>query len=359
MKTPIISGIGTACPELYMKQEEVLAFYKKHDLMPANQRALYEDLLVDGPIQGRYFGMNRPTDVIDEGTDAKNQRYLTQGRKLAGEASISALKEAGVSPGDIGGLVVNSCTGYLCPGLTSYLVQDLGFSPYIKVVDLMGMGCGSALPNLECGCGMLERNGGKPVLCVAVEVCSATHFIDDDPGLTVSNCIFGDGAAAVVIKDNAERDGDQAAPAIVDFETGIFPEYREELRYKSDGGHLRNSLSPRVPVTGGKCLKKVTSRLLTKHNLEVSDIGWWAVHAGGKSVLDQVAKNFDLRKNELAASRDIFAKYGNMSSPTALFVFRELLNRNAVAGPGLLLAFGAGFTAFAALLSSGKGQKTV
>lgn len=352
MKTPRISAIGTACPDIYMRQRDVLAFYREHDLMPANQRALYEALLLDGPVQGRYFGLNEPADVINESVDAKSERYTKQARKLATEASKSALKEAGISSEDVAGLVVSSCTGYLCPGLTSYIAEDLDFSPYVKVIDVTGMGCGSAVPNLECGCGMLERTGGQSVLCVAVEVCSATHFMDDDPGLTVSNCIFGDGAAAVVLQDSGDNDNDRAGPTVVDFETGIFPEHREALRYRMDGGHLRNTLSPRVPVIGAQCLEKVTSRLLNRHELELSDISWWAVHAGGKRVLDQVDKRFGFRNGELAVSREVFATYGNMSSPTSLFVFRELMNRNAVKGAGLLLAFGAGFTAFAALITA-------
>ncbi len=350
MKDIQIAGVGTANPDTYMTQKEVFSFYKKHNLLPSNQKPLYEELLLDGPIEGRYFGLDNPSEVLNESADAKNARFATHGRRIAAEASRSALTDAGLCAGDVGALVVNSCTGYLCPGLTSYLAEDLGLSPYTKVIDIMGMGCGSAVPNLECGCGLLERTSGKPVLCVAVEACSATHLIDDDPGLTVSNCIFGDGAAAVVLREANDSNG----LYLVDFESGVFPEHREALRYKNEAGHLRNSLNRRVPVVGAQCLEKVATRLLTRQGLTVADIGWWAVHAGGKAVLDQVGKKFGLYQDELETSRQVFATYGNMSSPTALFVLQKLRNRQATRGPGLLAAFGAGFTAFTALIKHRK-----
>jgi alkylresorcinol/alkylpyrone synthase len=100
---------------------------------------------------------------------------------------------------EIAGLIVNTCTGYLCPGLSSYVAADLGLRPSIRFQDLMGMGCGAAVPNLEAAAGMLARSGEGPVLSVAVEICTATIFPSHELELVVSNSIFGDGAAAAVL----------------------------------------------------------------------------------------------------------------------------------------------------------------
>jgi alkylresorcinol/alkylpyrone synthase len=344
MEGTALLGLGTALPPLYVEQREAHRFYEAQGCLPAAQRALYARLLLDGPIQGRYFGMHDPNDVLNTDPDTAMERFTEFGRRMAAEAAHSALSDAGVAPKDVGGVVANTCTGYLCPGFTSYLVEDLGLSDDVKAADLVGMGCGGAVPALECGCGQVDRTRGRPVLCVAVEVCSATHFMDDEPGLTVSNCIFGDGAAAAVLGQVSEQ-----RIALVDFESGLFPEHRDTLRYVYDGGRLRNQLTRRVPVIGAASIERVANRLLSRHGLVPEDISWWAVHAGGTAVLDEVGKRFGLNENDLSASRHVFRECGNMSSPTVLFALRRIMDLGEARGRGVILAFGAGFTAFAAL----------
>ncbi len=341
---PAILGLGTALPPLYVEQSAAHHFYETQGCLPPRQRALYARLLLDGPIQGRHFGMNEPGDVLNTDPDAAVARFTEFGRRMAADAARAALRDAGVLAQDLGGVVVNTCTGYLCPGLSSYLAEDLGLRDDVKVADLMGMGCGAAVPGLECGCGQLDRTRGRPVLCVAVEVCSATHFMDDEPGLTVSNCIFGDGAAAAVLGRS-----DEHGIALIDFESGLFPEHRDALRYVHEGGRLRNRLTRSVPGIGASCIERVALRLLERHGLAPRDISWWAVHAGGTAVLDEVGRRFGLNGTELSASRHVFRTHGNMSSPTVLFALRRIVELNGAGGRGLILAFGAGFSAYAAL----------
>ena len=115
---------------------------------------------------------------------------------------------------------------------------------------------------------------------------------------------------------------------------------------------MRNHLSMRVPIIGARTGKEVASRLLAWHGLSHSDIDWWAVHPGGTVVLDQVSKELELTREDLRFSYDVFENYGNMSSPTVLFVLRQLLD-SGLAKPGqkgMLLAFGVGFSAFAGLI---------
>lgn len=136
---------------------------------------------------------------------------------------------------------------------------------------------------------------------------------DSDPALIVSNCIFGDGAAAVVL----EPSNNTGYLTIRDFATGIYSKYREQLRYRTmPDGRLRNVLSKRVPVIGSKVIQEATERLLQPYELTIEDIPWWAVHAGGVAVLDQVQSRIDLPEGILQFSYDTFSNYGNMSSPT-------------------------------------------
>ncbi|MFA6294331.1 MAG: type III polyketide synthase [Victivallales bacterium] len=346
-----IKGLGTATPALYMTQKEMLAHFIANFALSTKEKDLYERILSGSTIKRRYVGMESRDEMFNADPEFLLSRFLKYGLSIAVSAARKAMKEAGVSSKDIEGLVVNTCTGYLCPGLSSYVAEELGLRKSTHVMDLMGMGCGGAVPNLECAAGMISRNGRGPILSIAVEICSATFFPSHEPELIVSNCIFGDGAAAVVV-DSPDREGRVKAPRILDFESGVYPEYRDELRYRNDGGLLRNYLSIKVPVIGAKTISEVTSRLIERHGLSKDDIDWWAVHPGGTLVLAQVAKKMKLDEKALRFSYDVFENYGNMSSPSVLFVLKDILEK-AHPKPGqkgLLLSFGAGFTAFAALV---------
>jgi len=244
---------------------------------------------------------------------------------------------------------------------------------YTTVLDLMGMGCGGAVPNLEAGCRMIQSGARKTVLCISVEICSATFFLGPDPDLIVSNSIFSDGAAAAILQ--GDLNGDAPASVVrsvpvrasretphgvttnglvqfLDFESVTLPRYREQLRYTTQGGRLRNVLTRNVPVIGAKAVAQATGRLLERHGLTAEDIHWWAVHPGGTQVLAAVEKHLGLTPEMLHFSYETFRNYGNMSSPTVLFVLKKILDeaRPSKHDRALLLSFGAGFTAFAALV---------
>ncbi len=358
----IIRSLATANPARYVTGREAYDFLTGHFALGAPQRDLYRRLLIDGPIRGRYMGLEYDEQVCLMSADEQLDRFQKQALAMATRAAAEALAAAKLQPADVGGLVVNTCTGYLCPGLSSYVAEALGLAESVRVLDVMGMGCGGALPNLQSACGLLatgETNGrSRPVLSIAVEVCSATIYMGDDPGLIVSNCLFGDGAAAAVLSLNGHAQeesppaGGPRAPKLLDFESQVLPAHRESLRYHHEQGRLRNTLSIRVPVIAGRAIRQLTGRLLARHGLSIGDINWWAIHPGGTAVLEQAAKELALPSDALRYSYEVFAEYGNMSSPSVLFVLKRLLER---AQPpkgqkGLLLSFGAGFTAFGALV---------
>ena len=350
MKT-VIKGLGLANPPLRMTQEEVYRNALENFKLSPKEADLYKRLLLDGRIRKRHFGMKSPSDMSDAAPSRLLSRFLDYGLPCAAEAARKAMEEARTSPDQIEGIVVNTCTGYLCPGLSSYLAGELELRKSIGVLDLMGMGCGAALPNLDSAAGMLSRRGKGPILSVAVEMCSSTIFPSHEPELIVSNCIFGDGAAAAVL--DLSGDGESTGLArLVDFESGLFPEHREELRYRSEGGLLRNSLSKRVPVIGAKAVVEVCGKLLARNGLAMKDIDFWGIHPGGTLILSQVAKKMGLDEKAMSFSYGVFEDYGNMSSPSILFVLKRILERG-VPKPGqrgVLLSFGAGFSAFASLI---------
>src|SRR5262249_47260386 len=131
--------------------------------------------------------------------DLLHARFVKHAPALATQAAERALKDAGATAQEMDALIISSCTGYLCPGLTSYVSERLGLRTDAGLLDLVGQGCGAALPNLKTAEAMLASGRCTKVLSVCVEVCSAAFYIDDDPGVLVSACLFGDGAGAAVL----------------------------------------------------------------------------------------------------------------------------------------------------------------
>ena len=348
----ILSALATANPRRYATQEEIYYFLESHFPMEPSERELYRQVLLEGPIRGRYISVDEDEEICSQDPDSLVERFARHGRRIAAQAAQAAMEQAELDASQIEALVVNTCTGYLCPGLSSYLVEDLGLPAYTAVLDLMGMGCGGAVPNLEAGCRMIQSGARKTVLCLSVEICSATFFLGPDPDLIVSNCIFSDGASAAILQANLNGESSGGLVQFIDFESVTLPRYREQLRYTTQGGRLRNVLTRNVPVIGARAVAQATGRLLERHGLTADDIQWWAVHPGGTQVLTAVQKHLGLAKERLRFSYETFRDYGNMSSPTVMFVLKKILDE---ASPqrgdrALLLSFGAGFTAFAALV---------
>jgi predicted naringenin-chalcone synthase len=347
----VLQALATANPPRYATQKETFEYIARHFKLKPRERQLYEKILLDGPIKGRYFGIDYDDQMCEMQPDALIARFLKFGRTIGADAARKAMHIAGLKAADIGGLVVNTCTGYLCPGLSSYIAEDLELKNSIKVFDLMGMGCGAAIPNLECAASMVARGTAGSILSIAVEICSATFFMGPSPELVISNSIFGDGAAAAVV-DTIHNGGARGLLRLIDFESAVFPGHREELRYRNADGRLRNSLTLQVPAIGAETIHKVSKKLLKRHKLEPRQIDYWVVHPGGTTVLEEVAHRLGLSQEALRFSYDVFENYGNMSSPSVLFVLKKVLDEsNPKHGQkGLLLSFGAGFTAFAALV---------
>jgi predicted naringenin-chalcone synthase len=350
VKTALLS-VATAVPPFYVSQAEAYDIFTTRFRLTDKERELYRKALVEGPIRGRYVGMNSTAEAIEEDQDRLVDRFLAFGRKIAAEAGFRALEKAGLAPADVGTLIVNTCTGYLCPGLTSYVAEALDLPPSVRPLDIMGMGCGAALPNLQAADNAARAQGQKPVLSIAVEICSATLFMDADPGVVISNCIFGDGAAAAVIRC-AEPARDEGLLRLVDFENALYPAHRAKLQYRTERHRLRNVLTRQVPVVGARAVRQAADKLLERNKLTRNDIDCWIVHPGGTEVLAAVSREFGISRETLRFSYAIFEEYGNMSSPSVLFVLERMLQQ---APPrrgekGLMLAFGAGFSAFAALV---------
>jgi len=345
-----IAAIGTAVPATRMTQaqaEEILLRRYGPQLRPRS-RAILQKVFGHPSVRQRHLATSQPESLIGEDPDARVARFTEHAIALSEEACRAALARAAAAPDAIRAIVVNTCTGYLCPGLSTYLVERLALARETRAYDLVGAGCGGAIPNIEVAAGQLNGSDGA-VLSVSVEICSATFQMGDDLSLIISNALFGDGAAAAVLR----RGGDGHGPAIVDSASLYAPELREHIRYVHRGGQLHNQLSTSLPNVLKPIISRVVGALLKRNGLEQSDIRHWAIHPGGEKVIQAVQDALALSDAQLRVARDALATYGNMSSPTVWFELDQILSDGVAPGDWLLmLAMGAGLSAHACLLKA-------
>ena len=183
--------------------------------------------------------------------------------------------------------------------------------------DLVGSGCGGAIPNLEISESLVKQTGDGVVVSVSVEICTATFQMEDDLSLLLSNTLFGDGAAAAVLWMRPQ------GYELVASARRYVPEQRESIRYVHKNGQLHNQLSLRLPELVRKAAAQVVADVLAPRSLKPGDIKHWALHSGGEKIINAVRDEIGLSEEQVHATRSVLSEYGNMSSPTVWFVLRE------------------------------------
>ena len=203
------------------------------------------------PVISPWSGLNEAFALTP---DALHARFLKSAPGIATQAAREALNDAGRDPADIDAILISTCTGYLCPGLTSYVSERLGLRSDVLALDLVGQGCGAALPNLRTAEALLASKRAANVLSICVEICSAAFYLDDDPGVLISACLFGDGAGAAVLSDFPVAD-----KRTIQWRTALSvlsPPDRDYLRLEQKNGMLRNILAPQVPSLAARHVEK-------------------------------------------------------------------------------------------------------
>lgn len=343
---PHVASVATAIPPHTVGQEVLAQLAHKHykGRLSPRSLALIRALFSHPSIRQRSFAIENVEDLVDEDLDARIARFTRWSEELSAQAITTALEQLGLGAGDVSGLVVNTCTGYICPGISTYLIEKLGLSRSVRVYDLVGSGCGGAIPNLEIA-GSLAGQGGGVVVSVAVEICSATFQMEDDLSLLLSNTLFGDGAAAAVVWTRPQ------GYELVASASRYVPEKRDSIRFVHRKGQLYNQLSLRLPDYVRKAAARVVADVLEPRSLKPRDISHWALHTGGEKIINAVRDEIGLSEEQVGAARTVLAGHGNMSSPTVWFVLKELEKKGIAPGEWcIMVAFGAGLSAHAYLL---------
>ncbi len=311
-----------------MRSDSLLATLRPRSI------SLLEKILCNGTsgIERRNLAVDSIEETFSRDAQALNNHFERDAPPLAARALAAALEKSGHAPGDVDALFLCTCTGYLCPGVSSYLAEQAGLRDDVFLADLVGLGCGAAIPAMRAAHGYLAANPGAIVATVAVEICSAAFYASDDPGVLISLCLFGDGAAAAIWAGEGSA-GDWRAGQ---FTTTHRPAQRGKIRFVNSGGKLMNQLDRSVPGLAAEAVADLYAR-------RSADASQALAHPGGRDVIEALEAAIPFHLGE---TRQVLREHGNMSSPSVLFA---LENRLASSRPDdrhlWLTAFGAGFAA--------------
>ena len=301
-----------------------LAYLGRHSGIDARYTVLDQPFDLNGT-QGFYSTHRFPS------TEQRMTIYRREAPRLATRAAAAAL--AGVDPRRVTHLIVTTCTGFYAPGIDIDLVHALGLSECVCRTIIGFMGCYSAFPGMRLAQSVTLANPDALALVVSVELCSI-HFRTDVTGEQwMPFLIFADGASAALISARPE------GIALGDFHTCIEAQRADAMTWDIGNQGYTMTLSPKLPDYIAQIIKNRKTEMFAGLP---ADKRLWAIHPGGKAVLDAVEKELRLPPTALANSREVLRRHGNMSSPTVMFVLKRFLDDPQATGPGCAMAFGPG-----------------
>jgi predicted naringenin-chalcone synthase len=358
-------AVATARPTGTMTQQQALDLNLKSSALTPRRAGLLERLYRRSTVRRRASvligasGEEAPLEALadyyppatgDNGhgptVSQRMRRYELEALPLAQKAAAQGIDTAGVGSDEIAQVVTVSCTGFAAPGLDTRLIRKLELRPTVGRSAIGFMGCHGGINGLRVASALASAEPGSSVLLCAVELCTLHFHYGWDGGQAVANTLFADGAAAAILRAGSSRDGSWRLRA-----TGscLLPNSTEDMGWRIGDHGFEMTLSSRVPSIIQAQLRDWLCDWLAAHDLAPHEVGSWAIHPGGPRVIDAVEKTLDLSPQETAASREVLAEYGNMSSPTVFFILRRLAERKAPR-PCVMLAFGPGLVVEAALL---------
>ena len=366
-----LAGLGTAAPDRDASQEALAAsaierccetpaerrllpnYYRKTTVERRGSVLLSEGNGHTGSELDDAYPARSHTHDRGPGVEQRMRSFLEKAPPLAERAARDALENADYQPQRIDQLVVVTCTGFASPGVEFELIDRLGLRCDIGRTQVGFMGCHGAINGLRVARGLAHAEPGSAVLVVCVELCTLHFQYGWDPQRVLANALFADGAAAAVVRSDPVRaNKDQSAQSdirLLDTAAMRLPDSSADMTWRIEQHGFAMTLSTRVPELIRQHARPWIDRWLQRHGLGVQDVAGWAIHPGGPRVIAATEQALHLTRGSGDPSRRILRDRGNMSSPTVLFVLRELLAAD-VRGPVVLLAFGPGLVAEAALL---------
>lgn len=343
-----VLAVASASPEHRTAQAEAKQFARSFFTGTGTDEAALERLLAaydNTGVETRWLG--RPLDWLTQRRTlpSKNAAYVEQALLLSRRCANAAIERSGVARSELGAIVFASSTGISTPSLDAQLVQMLDLPRDIARVPLWGLGCaggGAGLARARA----LALGLGKPVLLIACELCSLTFVHGDRRSANViAVALFGDGAAAAVVAPEPWWQPERGPELLADY-SRLLDASEALMGWDLEDEGLRVRFSPAIPDVVLELGVSLFEDAAARVGLHAADLRHLLFHPGGRRVLDVYEQVLGLEPDRIRHSREVLRDYGNMSSPTVLFVLERFLSDTPARGePGLLLSLGPGFCA--------------
>ena len=347
-----INALATALPEFQSQQCEIEAFMLRVVGDTEKKKTFIRKIYEGSSIETRYsvipdyrlpqdqwtfFPKNETLEPVPS-TAQRNALFCVEANNLSALAVRRLLDQMpGFDAQKITHLITVSCTGFSAPGFDFHLIKELGLSPAIHRFHIGFMGCFAAFPALKLAQSLVRSTPGTQVLIVDVETCTLHFQKDFKPDVVVANALFADGAAALLVS------GEPGPLQLHDFRSHIIPGSEDDMAWIIGETGFDMKLSSYVPRLIESNIEEVLERLFADSGWNRDELKLWAVHPGGRAILDKTSSVLGLDQGQLDVSYDVLRRFGNMSSVTIFFVLREILDRGTK-GKLFACAFGPGLT---------------
>ncbi len=282
--------------------------------------------------------------------EERNQLYNRWAEDLSSEAIQGCLEPLGIAPSRIDHLLFVSTSGLSTPSVDARLINRLGFDRHVCRTPIFGLGCAGGAAGLA-RCHQLSMTDPQAlILLVAVEISSLTFQPDDfSKSNLVASALFADGASAVLVAGNGLG---LTGPEIIDTQSTLWPDTLDVMGWDFSSRGLGVIFSKSIPFLLRKFVRENVDGFLSRSSQTVSSLNHYAIHPGGAKILESMCESLQISQDRVELSRSVLEEYGNMSSPTVLFILKRLLeNGGPCAGDhGLAAAFGPGFSSELLLL---------
>jgi predicted naringenin-chalcone synthase len=351
-----IISIGKALPEHRHQQNDILHFMQNVYAMDIAERRKLKFLYHQSSIEYRY------SVVPDYSMPAKEWQFYPQSENLepfpslevrmllynkyAAPLSVQAINncmDGFIGQNEITHLITVSCTGLSAPGLDLQVMELMDLPKNIFRTSVNFMGCYAAIHALKLADALCSSNPAAKVMIVCTELCTLHFQKEATMDNIASSLLFGDGAAAVLVTSDAFS---KKGLHIDGFYSEVLKKGKEDMAWELSSSGFLMKLSGYIPDLIGEDFEGLVNRALLSKNIGRQDITGWCIHPGGKRILEAIYKSLTLQSSELDESYDVLKQYGNMSSPTILFVLDNMMQKLDESRPHKLFgaAFGPGLT---------------
>jgi predicted naringenin-chalcone synthase len=344
-----IKTVAKQLPKYSRTTDEIIPFldtwlFGQEERFIRKVKKIFEGALVD-----KRYSIMDPIEVFTTTSfESRNDIYVREMIDLGEKVLVKALKKANWKPTDLDYIITVSCTGIMIPSLDAYLINKVQLRQDIVRLPVTEMGCAAGISGIIYAKNFLKANPGKRAAVIAVESPTATFQLNDySMANIVSAAIFGDGAACVLLSSNEEDEG----PEVVDEQMYHFYDNIHMMGFKLTNMGLQMVLDVEVPETISSHFPDIIHPFLEKNELTINDIDHLIFHPGGKKIVQTVEDLFSYLGKNINDTKEVLRLYGNMSSPTVLYVLERIIDNQPAEGEkGLMLSFGPGFSAQRILL---------